>query len=230
LTQQHLDAQAALWSLRAARAALDVHVYAAHRERGMALVEAADGIGSQTFGTRRSLGGRPGDPTGNAAVFGSSAERASGVLTRRAEALAASTTATLLWLARELRLAGDADPLDRPQAAPAAVPPRHAARLTLWAAEADQRIRVYLGLPSDERLQAEQLAVRLTTAARPITADRIRDWARRSRRPGDPLYRLLPAIQTPSPRTGNAWYRVADGLCVHELTRRVTKAVDAEAA
>ncbi|MFF5228437.1 hypothetical protein [Dactylosporangium sp. NPDC000521] len=228
--QHHLDAQSALWSLRAAREALDVHVYAAQRERGMALVEAADGIGSQRFGTRRALGGRPGDPTANAAVNGTAAASASAVLSRRAEQLAASTTATLAWLARELRLAGASDPLDRLQAAAAALPVHHAARLALWIAEADQRIRQYLMLPVDEHLQAEQLAARLTTADRPITADRIWDWARRSRRRGDKLHGLLPAVHTPGQRTGNAWYRVRDAERVLTVTARAKASVGDQAA
>lgn len=242
MTHPHHDrAQAALHSLRAARAALDVHVYAAQRERGMALVEAADGIGSQRFGTRRSLGGRPSDPTGRAAVDGTAAANASAALTRRAEQLAASTTATLRWLARELevrmrrpgasrQLAGDVDPLDRLQAAADRLPAYLAARLALWIAEADQRIRQYLVLPVDEYLPAEQLAARLTTEARPITADRIWDWARRSRRRGDKLFGMLPAVHTPGPRTGNAWYRVRDAERVAGLTARSKASVDDQAA
>lgn len=67
---------------------------------------------------------------------------------------------------------------------------------------------------------AEQIAARLTTPARPITADRIRDWARRSRRPGDRLHGMLPGRHLPGARTGTTWYRLVDAAHVARATRR----------
>lgn len=65
---------------------------------------------------------------------------------------------------------------------------------------------------------ADQLAALLTSPQRPITATRIRDWARRSRTPHDRLHGLLPAIRVPGPRTGRAYYRLADAAAVERLT------------
>ncbi len=66
---------------------------------------------------------------------------------------------------------------------------------------------------------ATQLAALLTSPERPITADRVRDWARRSRNPRDRLHGLLPAVHVPGPRTGNTYYRVVDGATVELVTR-----------
>ncbi|MEU7609537.1 hypothetical protein [Micromonospora sp. NPDC049204] len=66
---------------------------------------------------------------------------------------------------------------------------------------------------------AGQLAQLLTSPERAITADRIRDWARRSRRPGDRLHGKLPAIHVPGHRTGNSYYRLTDAAQVELLTR-----------
>ncbi|MFI5833200.1 hypothetical protein ACIA5A_05935 [Micromonospora sp. NPDC051300] len=80
-----------------------------------------------------------------------------------------------------------------------------------------------LGLPRDrdgyQYGTAGQLAALLTSPERPITDARIRDWARRSRKPADRLYGLLPAIHTPGPRTGNSYYRVVDAATVELVTR-----------
>lgn len=66
---------------------------------------------------------------------------------------------------------------------------------------------------------ADQIAQRLTTPARPITAGTIRKWAWRSRQPGDRLHGLLPAIQLPGPRTGTTWYRLLDAARCAAATR-----------
>lgn len=229
MTHPHqLHAQAAIHSLRAARAALDVQTVIVQRERGLALVEAPDGLRSQIYGNRRGAGGRPGDPTASAAINGTAESTSSRRLTARVERLAASCTATLAWLATKLGVAGDGDPLDRLAAAVPKLRPSTAEQLTLWVADEDQRIRRALGLPADEYATAEELAARLTTETRQITADRIRDWARRSRHRGDRLYGLLPAVHTPGRRTGNAWYRVADARRVAALTARKKAQVSAD--
>lgn len=79
-------------------------------------------------------------------------------------------------------------------------------------------------LPRDaegyEHGTAEQIAARLTTTTRPITADRIRDWARRSRRPDDRLHGRLPGRHLPGARTGTTWYRLVDAAHVAVATRR----------
>lgn len=231
MTHPHqLHAQAALWSLKAARQHLDVQVTIAHRERGLALVDAADGLHSQTFGNRHAPGGAHSDPTATAALDGTAAARSSSRLTVRVKQLAASVTATLSWLAQRLGAHGSGDPLDRLQAIAERLQPSTAAQLALWIADEDRRLRQALGLPPEAYETAEQLAARLTTDDRPITADRIRDWARRSRTRGDRLYGHLPALRVPGPRTGNAWYRVADGVRVVEMTKRRVKDVADQAA
>lgn len=231
MTHAHHDrAQAALHSLRAALAALDVQIVIAQREHGLALVEAVDGLRSQTYGGRPGAGGRPSDPTAAAAINGSSESTSSQRLTARVEQLAASVTATLQWLTGKLGLTGAGDPLDRLAAAVPDLSPSTAQQLALWVSGEDYRLRRALGLPPEEYLPAEQLADRLTTADRPITADRIRDWARRSRRRGDRLYGLLSPVHTPGARTGNAWYRVSDAVHVAHLTRRGAKSASSAAA
>jgi hypothetical protein len=70
---------------------------------------------------------------------------------------------------------------------------------------------------------AAQLAALLTSPERPITAERIRDWARRSRRAGDRLHGMLPAVRVPGARTGSTWYRLADAATVEQVTRRVVR-------
>lgn len=230
MTHPHHDrAQAALHSLRAALAALDVQTAIVQRERGLALVESADGLQSQTYGNRHALG-HYGDPTAGTAIGGTTVARSSERLTARVEQLAASVTATLQWLAGKLGAAGPGDPLDRLQAILDTLRPASAAQLALWLTGEDARLRRALGLPPEDYARAEQLAARLSTAARPITADRIRDWARRSRRRGDKLFGLLPAVHTPGVRTGNSWYRVRDAQLVAGLTARQKASVDDQAA
>lgn len=229
MTQQHDDAQAAIHSLRAALLALDGQRQAAQREQDLAMVEAADGLRSQTYGGRGS-GGRPGDPTAAAALTGSTEATSSQRLAARVEQLAASVTATLQWLVTKLGVAGGGGLLDQLAAAVSTLSPANAGQLALWIGGEDYRIRRALGLPTEEYLTAEQLAARLTTDERPITADRIRDWARRSRRPGDRLHGLLPAVHTPGQRTGSSWYRMRDAELVATLTARGNAGVDDQAA
>jgi hypothetical protein len=68
--------------------------------------------------------------------------------------------------------------------------------------------------------QAADIAARLTTKERPITAARIRDWARRSRKEGDPLHGLLPGVHLPGQGTGTTWYDLQHAAHVALLTRR----------
>jgi hypothetical protein len=67
--------------------------------------------------------------------------------------------------------------------------------------------------------QAADIAARLTTPQRPITAARIRRWAHRSRDPNDKLHGLLPAIHLPGARTGTTWYDLQHAAKVAALTR-----------
>lgn len=67
---------------------------------------------------------------------------------------------------------------------------------------------------------AEQIARRLTSPDRTITAATIRKWAWRSRRPGDKLHRLLPGRHVVGARTGETWYRLADAARVEAATAR----------
>ncbi len=67
---------------------------------------------------------------------------------------------------------------------------------------------------------AAMLVPYLTTPDRMITEGRIRDWARRSRNPHDPLHGMLPAIHVSGPRTGTTWYRLLDAARVAAVTRR----------
>lgn len=84
--------------------------------------------------------------------------------------------------------------------------------------------RILAELPRDDDGQpygqAADIAGLLTSPDRRLTAARIRDWARRSRCPGDPLYGMLPAVQLPGERTGTTWYRLADVARVEVATRR----------
>lgn len=66
---------------------------------------------------------------------------------------------------------------------------------------------------------ADMLANRLTTQQRTITAARIRDWARRSRRTGDRLHGMLPGHHIPGPRTGTTVYRLIDAARCARATR-----------
>ncbi|TDB81085.1 hypothetical protein E1091_19070, partial [Micromonospora fluostatini] len=52
-----------------------------------------------------------------------------------------------------------------------------------------------------------------------ITAARVRDWARRSRRPGDRLHGLLPGHHLPGQGRGTTWYRIDQAAQVEMLTR-----------
>ncbi|MGC4891071.1 hypothetical protein [Micromonospora sp. DT227] len=85
------------------------------------------------------------------------------------------------------------------------------------------RVSLAAALPRDQYGNqygtAGQLAALLTSPERPITADRVRDWARRSRNPRDRLHGMLPALRVPGPRTGTTYYRVVDGATVELATR-----------
>lgn len=80
------------------------------------------------------------------------------------------------------------------------------------------------GLPRDELGReygtAEELARLLTTKERPITAAKVRNWAWRSRRPGDKLHGKLPRVWAQGARTGTTWYRLEDAAEVAAATRR----------
>lgn len=66
---------------------------------------------------------------------------------------------------------------------------------------------------------AAQIAAALTSTERPIAAARVRDWARRSRTPGDRLHGKLPGIHLPGARRGTTWYRLDQAAKVEKLTR-----------
>ncbi|MEU4590056.1 hypothetical protein [Micromonospora aurantiaca (nom. illeg.)] len=65
-----------------------------------------------------------------------------------------------------------------------------------------------------------QLAARLGPD---VTADRIRDWARRSRNPEDPLHGLLPGKHVPGRGRGTTWYRYDHAAHVEALTRKTVE-------
>lgn len=52
-----------------------------------------------------------------------------------------------------------------------------------------------------------------------VTAARVRDWARRSRTPGDPLHGLLPGHHLPGQGRGTTWYRLDQAAAVEAITR-----------
>lgn len=52
-----------------------------------------------------------------------------------------------------------------------------------------------------------------------ITAGRVRDWARRARKPADRLHGLLPAQRLPGAGRGTTWYRLDHAARVEWLTR-----------
>lgn len=215
MTHPHqLHATAALWSLRAARRALHAAIAA---EANALVLDPADGLRSPRYGSRFGSGGHS-DPT--ASTLDAATARAS-----RWEQLADRTTDTLRWLADRLA-PGAGDPLGRLEAALPTMTVRQAEQLHQWLTELDGRIRVALGLALEDYGTADEVAARLTTAERPITGVRIRDWARRSRTPGDRLHGLLPTIRTAGPRTGNAWYR----LCDVRLVAGIINGVDEQAA
>jgi hypothetical protein len=67
---------------------------------------------------------------------------------------------------------------------------------------------------------AHEIAHRLGTD---ITPARVRDWARRSRNPRDPLHGLLPAHHTPGRGRGTSWYRFDQAAHVEAITRRTAE-------
>jgi hypothetical protein len=222
----HLHAQAALHSLRAARATLATHAADEALDIAAQNTEPATSYRSPTYGQRHSLGGHPSDPTAGAAL---NTTTPTPQRNRLAE-LATSVTNTLQWLADKLAAPSTRDPLDRLETALPSLRPSTTDQLRHWLDDEDERIRRVLGLPRDDYETAEQLATRLTTPQRPITPDRVYDWARRSRNPNDRLHGLLPTLRTPGERTGNTWYRVRDAIHVHELTARAAARVDDQAA
>ncbi|OKI47446.1 hypothetical protein [Micromonospora sp. CB01531] len=56
-----------------------------------------------------------------------------------------------------------------------------------------------------------------------ITADRVRDWARRSRQPGDTLHGLLPGHHLPGRGRGTTWYRDDQAATVEAITRKTVE-------
>lgn len=67
---------------------------------------------------------------------------------------------------------------------------------------------------------AQQLADLLTSPERSISADRVRDWIRRSNRPGDRLYGMLPVVRVPGARTGTSWCRLDHAAAAERATRK----------
>jgi hypothetical protein len=186
-----------------------------------------DGLRSPRYGTRAGSGGHA-DPVGDVLIDGVTRAQLQAV---RAAQYADQITGTLRWLARCLKVPGAGDPLDRIEAALPTLTPASCAELTQWLAELECRIRVHLGDLLDEYYgTAEQIAAYLTTEARPITAERIRDWARRARTAGDRLYGLLPPVRVPGARTGNSWYVIRDAEHVATLTARGNARLDDQAA
>lgn len=56
-----------------------------------------------------------------------------------------------------------------------------------------------------------------------ITSARVRDWARRSRTPGDTLHGQLPAYHAPGRGRGATWYRLDQAAAVEAGTRQTVK-------
>lgn len=211
----HLHAAAALASLRTSRRQLHAAIAA---EATALVLDPADSLRSPRYGSRYGSGGHS-DPT--ASTLNAATARAS-----RWEQLADRTTDTLRWLTTRLKAPGAGDPLGRLEVHLPALTVRQAEQLQLHLAELDAGIRIALHLALDDYGTADEIAARITTAERPIKGVHIRDWARRSRTPGDRLHGLLPAIRTEGPRTGNAWYR----LCDVELVAGLINGVDEAAA
>jgi len=68
--------------------------------------------------------------------------------------------------------------------------------------------------------QAAEIAARLTSRERTITAAMIRDWGRRAATPGDRLYGRLTRHHDPNgPRTGTTWYDLDQAASVEHTTR-----------
>lgn len=63
---------------------------------------------------------------------------------------------------------------------------------------------------------AQQIAAALGPDVRP---DRVRDWARRSRRPSDSLHGMLPGIRI----DGETYHALADGAACERVTRTSTR-------
>ncbi|MDI5938644.1 MULTISPECIES: hypothetical protein [unclassified Micromonospora] len=53
-----------------------------------------------------------------------------------------------------------------------------------------------------------------------VTADRVRDWARRAASPTDPLHGLLPRHHVSGRGRGTTWYRLDQAAHVEAVTRR----------
>lgn len=70
---------------------------------------------------------------------------------------------------------------------------------------------------------AAEIAAVLTSPERPVNADRVRDWARRSRRPGDRLHGMLVAYHRAGPRRGTTWYRLDQAAHIEMITRGIDK-------
>jgi hypothetical protein len=147
MTHPHqLHALAALWSLRAARQRLTIAAAIEDRENALAALEPADGLRSQTYGSRGGSGGH-GDPVAGAALTVSTSVR-----TNRAAALDRRILSTLSWLADSI--AGQLgahrpDPDVLLTQLVTGLSPATAAHLTRWVTEADQQIRKHLGLGQD---------------------------------------------------------------------------------
>lgn len=138
MTHPHqLHAQAALWSLRAARRALHI------RTEWTVSIDPTSAWRSPRYGTRTGTGGHS-DPIGSALESAARDVDRYGTLAER-------TTATLAWLARGIRATGPGDPLGRIGDALPALLPAAAEQLQLWLAELDARVRQALDLNMLER-------------------------------------------------------------------------------
>ncbi|MGW3608957.1 hypothetical protein ACWD6N_03560 [Micromonospora sp. NPDC005163] len=148
MTHPHqLHATRAAGSLAAARTRLDQAVTDEWlaRRREAKVIAAAGAIQAWRPMSGPSGQGGHGDLVGRTAVSTLEPEVRDGHLAR----LAASTTATLAWLADALRLTLAGDPLYALADAAPTLRPSTAAHLTRWLDEADQRIRDTLHLDPD---------------------------------------------------------------------------------
>lgn len=167
---QHLHAQAAAWSLRAALSTLADRAAAEDRVIAIQQAAAADPLKSPLWGRRHALGGH-GDPTGNA-ILTVDLSRAN-----RYADLLGEVQGQLDGVAKHLPAAGH-DPLGRIEAAIPAMSRPAAAATRRLLDRIDGRIRRLLHEPDDRQLlprvrcpACDATALTLRTSAPP--ADRV---------------------------------------------------------